>query len=181
MFYRVEMEDFIRVPPTDLDRPIEEAIMEQLNEKYSGYVSNDLGIVIGPETFHEVGEGKVLHEDGGVYYKTRFTLITFKPELHEVVVGRITDITDFGAFVDIGPIDGMTHVSQTMDDFVSFSKDKVLQGKNSKKTLKVNDLVRAMIVAVSYKDPTNPKIGLTMRRALLGKPEWWQKEEEKKS
>jgi len=47
----------------------------------------------------------------------------------------------------------MIHVSQTMDDFVSFSKEKTLAGKESKKTLKINDICRARIIAVSFKDP----------------------------
>jgi DNA-directed RNA polymerase subunit E' len=72
----------------------------------------------------------------------------------------------------LGPIDGMIHISQTMDDYVSFAKDKVLTGRDSKRSLKVGDLCRARIIAVSFKDLTNPKIGLTMRQPGLGKLEW---------
>ena len=66
----------------------------------------------------------------------------------------------------------MIHVSQTMDDFVSFSKDKVLSGKESKKTLKIGDKCRARIIAVSFKDINNPKLGLTMRQPFLGRLDW---------
>ena len=78
----------------------------------------------------------------------------------------------------IGPIEGMIHVSQTMDDFVSFSKDKVLVGKESKQTLKIGDKCRARIIAVSYKDPLNPKIGLTMRQTKLGRLDLTEETEE---
>ena len=64
-----------------------------------------------------------------------------------------------------------------MDDFVSFSKEKTLSGKESKKTLKVNDVCRARIIAVSFKDPLNPKLGLTMRQPGLGKLEWIEEPE----
>jgi len=67
-----------------------------------------------------------------------------------------------------------------MDDFVSFSKSNVLTGKESKKTLKVNDECRARIIAVSYKDLKNPKIGLTMRQYLLGNLNWVKEEAKKK-
>jgi DNA-directed RNA polymerase subunit E' len=87
-------------------------------------------------------------------------------------LGKIKDIADFGAFITIGPTEGMIHISQTMDDFVSFSKDKVLVGKETKRTLKVADRCRARIIAVSFKDISNPKLGLTMRQAGLGKDEW---------
>ena len=55
-----------------------------------------------------------------------------------------------------------------MDDFVSFSKSGVLTGKQSKKTLKIGDECRARIIAVSYKELRNPKVGLTMRQWMLG-------------
>ncbi|MEM2121861.1 MAG: DNA-directed RNA polymerase, partial [Candidatus Woesearchaeota archaeon] len=79
----------------------------------------------------------------------------------------------------IGPLEGMVHVSQTMDDYVSFSKDKVLLGKQTKHSLKINDLCRARIIAISYKDINNPKIGLTMRQEGLGKLEWIYEEKKK--
>jgi len=72
----------------------------------------------------------------------------------------------------------MIHVSQTMDDFVSFSKEKTLTGKESKKVLKVGDKLRARIIAVSFKDIANPKLGLTMRQPNLGKLEWIEENKE---
>ena len=146
--------------------------MKQLNEQFSSYVSKDLGIVVGVTEVINVGEGVIIPGDGAAYYETKFKLLTFKPELQEVVIGKVTDISDFGAFLDIGPVDGMVHISQTMDDFVSFSKSKVLTGKESKRNLKVGDICRARIIAVSYKDMQNPKIGLTMRQPGLGNIKW---------
>jgi DNA-directed RNA polymerase subunit E' len=90
-------------------------------------------------------------------------------------VGKIKDIADFGAFLTLGPIDGMIHISQTMDDFVSFSKEKSLSGRDTKQNLRMGDHCRARVIAVSFKDVTNPKIGLTMRQAGLGKLEWIEK------
>jgi DNA-directed RNA polymerase subunit E'/Rpb7 len=63
-----------------------------------------------------------------------------------------------------------------MDDFVTFGKDKVLLGKETKNTLKVGDICRAKVVAISYKDLSNPRIGLTMRSKGLGKLEWLRAE-----
>ena len=88
------------------------------------------------------------------------------------MIGKVTNVADFGAFINIGPVEGMIHISQTMNDFVSFGKEGVLSGKNSKQTLKVGDICKARIIAVSYKDLSNPKIGLTMRQIGLGKDEW---------
>ena len=92
--------------------------------------------------------------------------------MQEVCLGKIKDIADFGAFVSLGPIEGMIHISQTMNDFVSFNKDKTLAGRESKRVLKVGDRCVARVIAVSYKAIANPKLGLTMRQPGLGKEEW---------
>jgi DNA-directed RNA polymerase subunit E' len=180
MFYRVELKDYIRVPPKMFDSPVEEAVLNRIKQKYSGYIDKDLGIIIDVSKVNQIKEGIIIPGDGSPYYETVFELLTFKPELQEVLFGRIKDIADFGAFLNIGPIDGMIHISQTMDDFVSFSKDKTLLGKDTKRSLKVGDRCRARIIAVSFKELTNPKLGLTMRQQGLGKLEWLTEEPKKK-
>lgn len=180
MFYRIELKDRIRIPPNLFDLDVEEAVIKRIKKKYDGYISNDLGIIIDVASVKDIGEGVIIPGDGSAYYETVFSLLTFKPELQEVVLGKIKDIVDFGAFITLGPIDGMIHISQTMDDFVSFSKEKTLSGKESKKTLKINDICRARIIAVSFKDPLNPKLGLTMRQQGLGRLDWIEDEEKEK-
>ena len=180
MFYEIEIRSHIRVDPKNFNEDINESVIKQLNNQFEMFISKDLGISIGVSEVMEINEGIIIPGDGGAYYDTKFKLLTFKPELQEVCLGEITDITDFGAFINLGPIDGMIHISQTMDDFVSFSKSNVLTGKESKKTLKVNDECRARIIAVSYKDLKNPKIGLTMRQYLLGNLNWVKEEAKKK-
>ncbi|MBW3017527.1 DNA-directed RNA polymerase, partial [Candidatus Woesearchaeota archaeon] len=171
--------DFVRVPPASLGLEMKDAILGELKKKFEGYISKDLGIVIDVLDVGKIGEGVIISGDGAPYYDTDFEIITFIPEMQEVVDGRIRDMAEFGAFLNIGPIDGMIHVSQTMDDFVSFSKDKVLTGRDSNKSLKVGDECRGRITAVSFKDVSNPKIGVTMRQQGLGKFEWFIVEEKK--
>jgi DNA-directed RNA polymerase subunit E' len=178
MFYKTIVKDHIRVPPENFGLKLEEAVVKQIKAKFDGYISKDLGIVVDVASINRLGEGLIIPGDGAPYYEAEFTLLTFKLELQEVVIGKIRDIADFGAFLQLGPAEGMIHVSQTMNDFVSFGKDKVLLGKDSKRSLKVNDLCRARVIAVSYKDLSNPKFGLTMRQPGMGKFEWL--EEDKK-
>ena len=174
MFYKTIIKDHIRVPPDLFGLDIEEAIVQRIKKQYDGHISKDFGIVVDVIDVKEIGEGIIIAGDGASFYECVFELITFKPELQEVVSGKIKDVADFGAFINMGPIEGMVHVSQTMDDFVSVTKEKVLSGKETKRTLKIGDKVLARIVAVSYKDISNPKFGLTMRQPGLGKEEWNQ-------
>ncbi|MEM4242772.1 MAG: DNA-directed RNA polymerase [Candidatus Woesearchaeota archaeon] len=172
MYYKVTVQDHIRVSPRFFGKDLKDAVKAGVKLKYDGLIDQAMGVVIDVIDVKEVGEGVIIPGDGASYYETTFEILTYKPELQEVVVGRIKDIADFGAFITLGPIDGMIHISQTMDDFVSFAKEKVLTGRDSKRVLKVGDICRARVIAVSFKDPNNPKIGLTMRQPGMGKPEW---------
>ena len=180
MFYEIELRSHIRVPPTLFDEDINKSILAQLNNQFENFISKDIGIAIAVSEIINIGDGIIIPGDGAAYYDTVFKLFVFKPELQEVLLGEISDITDFGAFINIGPIDGMIHISQTMDDYVSFSKSNVLTGKESKKTLKIKDQCRARIIAVSYKNINDPKIGLTMRQQELGSLIWFKEKKKKK-
>ena len=179
MFYITEVEDHIRVEPKLFGIPTIDAVEKQLQETYANYYDKELGKVVVVIDVLSVGEGVIIPGDGAVYYVSRFKLLTWKPELHEIVYGAIAEITTFGAFIDMGPLRGMIHISQTMDDYVSFSKSNTLLGKSSKRSLKQGDLCIARIVAVSHKGE-DPKIGLTMRQPGLGKIEWVKEDQQKK-
>lgn len=172
MFYQLKVQDHIRVPPDSFSQDLKDAIFAQIRKKYDGFISKNIGVVLDVVSVEDVGEGVIIPGDGATYYSTIFSLIVFRPEVAETIPGLVKDIADFGAFMTIGPIDGMIHISQTMNDYVSFTKDKVLQGKDTNRVLKVGDVCKARVIAVSYKDVTNPKIGLTMRQQGLGKIEW---------
>jgi len=181
MFYELTVKGHIRIPPAALREDVREVVLKKLNEGYEGFMSSEIGFAICVTELLNISDGIIIPGDGAAYYETEFKLLAFKPEMQEVVLGKITDIANFGAFVNIGPIEGMIHVSQTMDDYVSFSKQgNVLQGKESKNVLKINDKCKARIIALSYKDPVNPKIGLTMRQPFLGALNWLEDKKEKK-
>ncbi len=171
MFYIVEIADHIRVEPELFGLPVKKAVLQQLQKSFENYIDEDLGSVIAVLDVLSVGEGILIPGDAAAYYEAEFKLLIFKPVLQELVYGHITQITNFGAFMNLGALEAMIHISQTMDDYVSFSKSDALIGKNSKRALRKNDLCIAKIVSVSYKT-LPPKIGLTMRQPGLGKIEW---------
>jgi len=179
MFYLIEMDDYVRVDPKLFGLPTMEAVEKQLAETYTEYYDKELGSAVSVIEVLNVGEGVIIPGDGAVYYNSIFKLLVWKPELHELINGEIVEITNFGAFMDMSSMKGMIHISQTMDDFVSFSKSNTLTGKASKRSLKKGDLCLARIVAISHKGD-EPKIGLTMRQPGLGKIEWIKEDAAKK-
>lgn len=179
MFYLVEVEDHVRVEPKHFGLPTKEAIEKQLSETYVNSFHKDTGYVISVISVNRVDDGVIIPGDGAAFYKSGFNLLVWKPELHELVYGTIAEIANFGAFINLGVAQGMIHISQTMEDYVSLNKTGTLSGKVSKRSLGKGDDCVARIVAISYKGG-EPKIGLTMRQPGLGKLEWIKEIRKKK-
>lgn len=171
MFYLVTVEDYVRVKPKHFGLPTKEAVELQLKEGYTNYFNKDIGKVITVVDVLNVGEGIIIPGDGAAYYNSTFKLLVWKPELQEICYGVIDEITTFGAFVNLGVMRGVIHISQAMEDYVSYTKSGTLVGKTGKKSIHQGDKCLARIIALSYKG-SEPKIGLTMRQPGLGKLEW---------
>lgn len=179
MYRIVTVEDRIRVPPEKLGKSVKDAVKEAIADKLEGVLDQRIGVTLAIIDVEKIGEGKIIAGDPGVHYLAKFKVLTYKPELHELVYGEVIDNTEFGTFVRIGAMDGLIHISQLMDDFVSYDgKNSVFLGKESKRTLKEGDRVRARIISVSFTE--QQKVGLTMRQAGLGNLVWLEEEKKKK-
>jgi len=181
MFKLVSLEDTVRIPPEKFGEPVEAVGYEQLKSKYEGMVDEELGYVIAVTDIQIAPVGKIIPGDGATYHRAVFSLLTFYPKLQEVVEGEVVEIADFGAFVRVGPIDMLLHVSQLMDDYISYDeKQGVLMGKETKRKLATGDQVRVRITAVSLgRGGGSSKVGVTARQPFLGKLEWIQRDLEK--
>ena len=178
--YRIAtIEDRIRVPPEKLGTDVAKALRAAISEQMEGVLNSRLGMVLSVVAIDKIGEGRIMPNDPGVYYDCEFRLLSFKPEMNEIVEGEAIDNTEFGAFVRMGPMDGLVHISQLIDDFVSFdAKNSVFLGKESKRTLKEGDMVRARVISASFASGEN-KIGLTMRQSGLGGVAWIEDDKHK--
>ncbi|MDI6902454.1 MAG: DNA-directed RNA polymerase [Methanocellales archaeon] len=182
MYRKMRLIDTVRIPPEKLGGKIEEVVESALEEKLEGRIDKTLGSIVAITDVVDIGEGRILVGDGAVYYDVTFDAIVYKPEMQEIVEGDIVEIVEFGAFVSMGPVDGLLHVSQIADDYISYDeKNARLVGKESNRALAEGDALRARIVAVSLneREPRESKIGLTMRQTALGKLEWLEEARKK--
>ena len=159
MYYKTKIEDTVRIPPYRFESPLEEVAIQTLNETYEGRLDKKLGLLICVNEIVEISEGRLIMGDGAAYHNVIFEAIFFKPEQHEIFDGEVIDIVDYGAFVRIGPMDGLIHVSQVTDDYINYdAKRGALLAKESNKTLEEGNLVRARAVSVSIKDESTNNI-----------------------
>jgi DNA-directed RNA polymerase subunit E' len=185
MYYRVRVEDTIRIPPDKFSENLDNVVTDIVQKTFEGTMRKLHGVIVVADNITPVGDGIVIHGDGAMYQKIAFDALTFKPELQEVLDGIVCEIVEFGAFCHIGPLDALIHMSQIMNDYVEVDTDnEIITGKEKKLVLKNGDSVRARVVAVSLNELSSreSKIGLTMRQPALGAHEWiyGPSEEEKK-
>ena len=170
--------DIVRIPPNLFGTGLKKAAESILKSKYESMINAELGYIIMVMDAKVETMGKMIPGDGGTFHRVEFQALTFYPKLQEIVQGELVDITDFGAFVRIGPTDALLHLSQVMDDYLkSDVAAGVILANQSGRTLKVNSSIRARITAVSLgKAASMGKIGITCRQPFLGADEWIEEE-----
>ena len=92
--------------------------------------------------------------------KSKETLATLRPDLE--CEGRVTKLTDFGAFVDIGGVEGMVHVSEISHQRISRPSEILTPGQD----------VRVRVMKIEADKDGRPKISLSIK-AL--EPDSWER------
>jgi DNA-directed RNA polymerase subunit E' len=182
MYILSQRENVVRIPPDRLGDDLDTVVNQLARESYEGKIEGD-SLTVLIKGIKPVGPGRIVHGDGAVYQTVEYEALMFRPQNQEVVEGVVVEIIKFGAFVRFGPLDGLLHISQVMDDRIDIDDaGQRLIGKDTKRDLRINDRVRARVVSLSLneRNPRESKIGLTMRQTGLGKFEWIAEERAKK-
>lgn len=182
MYKQVRLTDTVEVPPRHLADVTPQRVKRLLQDKLEGRMDEDVGSVVSVVSVRDVGEGTVLPGRAGVYYEAEFDAITFDPSMQEVVDGEVVEVVEFGAFVGIGPVDGLLHVSQISNEYLAYDgENQQLASRDTNRTIGTGDAVRARIVtkSIDERNPRDSKIGLTAKQIGLGKHGWLQEDREK--
>ena len=174
MYKIVTFQDVVRIPPALFGQDIQKVAEKELKEKYENTYDDEMGYIFLIRDVKVDPLGKILPSDGASYHRARFKVYSFKPLINEIVEGEVVEVTDFGVFVRIGPLDALLHISQIMNDYIVVDTAQgTVRGKETNRILRIGDIVRARIIAVSPpRGLSIGKIGLTARQPYLGKLEW---------
>jgi DNA-directed RNA polymerase subunit E' len=179
MYYRMQLADKVRVPPNRLGEDLSRVILDVLQELLEASIDKEIGIFIAITRVLDIGEGEIIPGDGAVYYDVEFEAVVLRLTLQEIAEGLTVETTSFGAFISLGPIDAMLHVSQISDEYINYDeKNSRLICQESKRFIGVGDPVRARVVTLSLneREPRDSKIGLTMRQSGLGTLRWLEED-----
>jgi DNA-directed RNA polymerase subunit RpoE len=116
MYLMAKREKVVRIPPDRLAEDLDATVVELAKESFEGKVEGSDSLTVLIRNIRREGPGRIVHGDGAVYQKVTFDSLIFRPMLQEVVEGQVVEVLKFGAFVRFGPMDGLLHISQIMDD-----------------------------------------------------------------
>ncbi|MBN2155899.1 MAG: DNA-directed RNA polymerase [Candidatus Lokiarchaeota archaeon] len=177
MYHLYTLSHIVEIAPDLFGLPKEESAYEILSRSYHGLLDPELGFIIAICDIIDVGPGKIIHGSAGTFHPVTFTVLTYTPLMHEVVEGEVVELVDFGAFIRLGPSDGLCHITQIANDKLNFENVNArFTSADTGRSLEVGDLVRARVIVVSVGSGRSGKIGLTMRQPFLGKLEYIQEE-----
>ena len=175
MYYKMQLADKVRVPPNRLGEDLTRVILDVLQEHLEGSIDKEIGIFIAITKVQKIGEGEIVPGDGAVYYDVDFEAVVLRLALQEVLEGLVVETTSFGAFVSLGPIDAMLHVSQISDEYINYDeKNARLICQESKRFIGVGEPV--VTLSLNEREPRDSKIGLTMRQSGLGTARWLEED-----
>jgi len=185
VFAIMRTRDHVRVPPTKFNKSLEEAVLEELKEKYEGaLVSMELdgrvlmGIVTAILNAEVDPVGLIIPGDGASYHKVSLEALVFTPFEREVVEGDVVSVTRAGLYVNLSVLDGFVHINQVADERVVFDTARgSLLLEESRRYVDKGDVVRARVYVTGILPGKGLRIHMTMRQPGLGKLEWLRKQE----
>ena len=183
MFQIIEAEDVVRVEPLDFSESLNKMAEKMLKLKYESTLSPEFGYIILIINVKADKVGKILPSDGATYHNVNFKVLTYLPKLQEVVEGEVVEITDFGAFIRIGPTDALLHLSQITDEYLNSDvRQGLITAQQSSRTISVGTRMRVRVTALSLaRGSSMGKIGVTCRQPFLGATDWIEEDLKKTS
>ncbi|MCY0860225.1 MAG: DNA-directed RNA polymerase [Sulfolobaceae archaeon] len=173
MYKVFKVRGIIRIPPEYFGQPLDQIAMKLLREQYQEKLHKDLGLILGVLSAKVSEEGVIVFGDGATYHSVEFEVLSFVPVNQEIVYGIVSGVDNIGLYVNLGPLDGLVHISQISDEPLKYDPARgALIGERTKKIFQKGDKVKARIISVSSVTSGRPmRIVLTMRQPTLGKIE----------
>ena len=98
-YKKYTIEGIVSIAPQRLSGELKDIILDQLCNDYEGVIDKNIGVIVAVTDVisHDIGE--IVPADPNVFFKVKFSVVSYLPKLHEIVSGNVSQATDFGAFI----------------------------------------------------------------------------------
>src|SRR5208282_4168889 len=84
MYYLDHRRDVVRIPPARLGPELAGVISELAQQQFEGKLVDGQSLAVTIRDVKPIGEGHIIHGDGGVYQQVEYEALLFRPEIQEV-------------------------------------------------------------------------------------------------
>lgn len=189
MFVLSTFQDTIRVPASQLGKPIEDELTDILNARLANKVVHNVGLVICLKDIIDVGESHLHDGDGAIFTKCTFRMIVFRPQIGEVVCGTLRSSSREGLKVSLDFFDCIEIPPKLLNETSRFDESDQTwtwyyddEGKTHSLKLEIGEKIRFRVYGEEFVDiPNTPKqananaytiIG-SICESGLGLIKWW--------
>jgi len=117
MFFHVKMTRFIELPPSCFYKNMKREINQRLLEDVEGTCQAEYGYIVCVTEVEEIGDGRIRDDIPEVSFPVEFRAIVFRPFKNEVLDGVVTQMDQFGIFVEVGPLQVYVSDQQIPSDY----------------------------------------------------------------
>jgi DNA-directed RNA polymerase III subunit RPC8 len=89
MFTLITIKDKVRIAPESFNKEHLSALEDEIHKKYSNKVIDEIGLCISMYDIASVGYPYIYPGDGASHTEVTFRMIIFRPELGQVLTGRV--------------------------------------------------------------------------------------------
>merc|ERR1712156_1015535 len=101
MFILSELKSLVRLLPKGFNKSLEEQLTDELNRKLANKVLLNVGLCLSLYDILDVGESFVFPGDGASHTRVNFRMLVFRPDLEEVIVGKIKNCSKEGVHIGL--------------------------------------------------------------------------------
>eukprot|EP00092_Neocalanus_flemingeri_P007223 GFUD01007802.1.p1 GENE.GFUD01007802.1~~GFUD01007802.1.p1 ORF type:complete len:223 (-),score=50.94 GFUD01007802.1:143-748(-) len=168
MFVLSEIKTLIRLLPEGFDKSLEDQLNDEINRKLSNKVMINVGLCLSLHDISEVGESFLFPGDGASHTKVKFRMLVFRPEMEEVLTGKIKSCSKEGVHVSLEffddiliPAESLQHPSRFDETESVWVWEYPVEDEDSHDLfMDPGEMIRFRVVSEQFLDtgPTKPKV-----------------------
>lgn len=144
----------IPIEPHLLNCNISRVIKDKVWDIMKSVCSGEYGFVLRLNNIDEIGMGSIDSGNGTVVYPVTFTITSFKPNVGEIIICKVTAVTKSGFFCQLGPLEIFVPHTHIPEDYV-YKLGKVNSENvygNEHTQVKKDEYVRVKLCAIQKMD-----------------------------
>jgi len=168
MFVLSEIRTLIRLLPKGFDKSLDEQLTDEINRKLANKVMINVGLCLSLHDILEVGESFLFPGDGASHTKVKFRMLVFRPQMEEVLTGKIKSCSKEGVHVSLEFFDDILIPAESLQHPSRFDETEsvwvweypVEEGEHHDLFMDPGEQIRLRVVSEQFVDtgPTKPKV-----------------------